>query len=277
MSFPLVSILIPCYNHSQYVCYTLDSILADSYSNKEICIIDDGSSDSSIICIQQWIILHQDEIKIKFKFRENRGVSATLNELVSMSEGEFLIPCASDDMLFNDAIHDRVDFMLMHPNIKALACDAQVIDEYNQLMAKSSLMFHGSNIQHYKTSKQMLRTLLFGSWGYIGPILFLRRDVYELIGLYDESLAFEDHDFFLRLISKKVVLFSDAICAKYRIHTRSLSHNPSNQIKGLKAILKSYFKALRYYDLLGGILLLNAILCKSYLLLKVEIKKKCNM
>lgn len=275
LSQPLVSVIIPCYNHSKYVVDTLNSVVKDTYENKEICIIDDGSKDDSVKYIQEWIDLHQHEIKIKFKTWSNRGLCATLNELIKMAEGEYLLPCASDDILLENTIAYRVNFMMAHPEKKVFVSDSQVIDEKNKLVMLSSLAYHGGDIQDYSDPHKMLKTLLFGHWGYIGPVLFLHKDVYDTIGLYDEYLAFEDHDFFLKVISQDIIFFSTDVCAKYRIHSQSLSHNPMNRIKGVSAILKSYLKALKLYKSGDRRLLLKAILCKEYLLLKLKIRKFC--
>ena len=78
---PLVSIIIPCYNHEQYVNYALSSIIEDTYPNIEIVIINDGSTDNSDGIINEWISQHQAKISIKYKNRGNRGLCKTLNEL----------------------------------------------------------------------------------------------------------------------------------------------------------------------------------------------------
>lgn len=274
-NFPLVSVIIPCYNHEKYVTDTLNSVLEDTYPNKEICIIDDGSKDGSVSVIEDWIRLHGEEVCVKFRTRANKGVCPTLNELIRMAEGKYLVPCASDDMLLKDTLGIRVNLMKYHAGKKILASDAQVIDENNNLICPSSLQYHKSCIEFYSDPRKMLKTLLFGPWGYIGPVLMIDKELYQVIGLYDEHLAFEDHDFFLRVISQDLIFFSDIICSKYRVNSQSLSHNPTNQYKGTRAILKSYVKALKYYDGVGKYFLIKAIAYKYYVLTKMKIRKIC--
>ena len=71
---PLVSFLIPYYNHKQYIGQTLDSILNDTYPNKEIIIINDGSTDTDISVINNWIERNNNILPINFISRENKGL-----------------------------------------------------------------------------------------------------------------------------------------------------------------------------------------------------------
>ena len=71
--FPLISVLIPAYNHEQFVCAALDSARQQTYPNIEILIIDDGSTDATAARILAWIGQHQNEVSVNFLTRENRG------------------------------------------------------------------------------------------------------------------------------------------------------------------------------------------------------------
>jgi alpha-1,3-rhamnosyltransferase len=74
-NFPLVSVLIPFYNHNRFIKKTLDSILEDSYPNKEIIIINDGSTDPDDSNITAWIEDNSESIPVSYSKRENRGVT----------------------------------------------------------------------------------------------------------------------------------------------------------------------------------------------------------
>ncbi len=94
---PLVSVLIPAFNHERFVQRCLDSVLEDPYPTKELIIIDDGSTDKTAERIADWVATHCMDLPIEYVRRENRGIAATLNELVARASGEFLRPGASDD------------------------------------------------------------------------------------------------------------------------------------------------------------------------------------
>ena len=82
-AMPLVSVLIPAFNHERFVQRCLDSVLEDPYPAKELIIIDDGSTDSTGERIAEWVVQHSGELPIEYVRRNNRGIAATLNELAA--------------------------------------------------------------------------------------------------------------------------------------------------------------------------------------------------
>jgi len=269
----LVSILIPCYNHEKYVNQALDSIMEDDYPNKEIVIINDGSGDNSGAVIEKWINENETKINVNYVSRPNKGICATLNELVLMAKGEYIILLASDDMLCNNMIEKRLSYLQRDMSKKIVIGNTMVIDKNNNILSENSLEFHKGNILDYKDKNTALKTLLFGNWGYIGPVIFAKKSLYNDIGLYKDKLDIEDHYFFLRVINDNSFIFSDDIVAKYRIHNKSLSHNLDNFQKNYISIIKSYISVYKYFDFKNKMLLLKAIYLKLKVLLIFELKK----
>ena len=106
--FPLVSIRIPSFNHRQFVEQALDSVIQDSYPNKELVIIDDGSTDDSAAVISRWIDTNGHRIAVNYsRHPRNLGIARTLNELVKRCAGEYIAGVASDDYLLPDGILQR--------------------------------------------------------------------------------------------------------------------------------------------------------------------------
>ena len=105
---PLVSVLIPAFNHERFVRRCLDSVLEDPYPAKELMIIDDGSTDRTAARIADWVAIHCMDIPIEYVHRENRGIAATMNELAARANGEFLRPGASDDYLLPGGLEAQV-------------------------------------------------------------------------------------------------------------------------------------------------------------------------
>ena len=94
---PLVSVVIPCYNHESFVQDSIQSVIDQTYQNIELIIIDDGSKDGSVEKIKEMIPACQERfIRFEFRHRPNKGLSATLNEALEWCEGEFFSPLASD-------------------------------------------------------------------------------------------------------------------------------------------------------------------------------------
>lgn len=238
-SLPKVSYIIPVYNHQEYVLQSLDSVVADNYPNKELVIINDGSTDCSHEIIQTWIESHKLNIDILYKNRSNKGISKTLNELIAMSSGHYVIPLASDDYLINNMTLSRIKLLNKNPDKLMLINDAIVVDEKNNSVCSSG------NFEYYKgnkknfTSDKGLMTEIVRNWACVGPICIIDKKIYEEIGYYNPELAVEDWDFYLRASSKKLILFADIKVAAYRVHTDNAHVLLSKRIAMLQAIGKT--------------------------------------
>jgi glycosyltransferase involved in cell wall biosynthesis len=217
---PLVSILIPLYNHEKYIVRCLDSVLEDTYVPKEVVIVDDGSKDGSARLVQDWISrhAHHSGLTVRFTSRPNQGLCATLNELVTSARGEYLAIVASDDFLLPGGIATRVEHLRRHPGKLAVFGDCIVVDNDNVKTRDSGLR------DLYRARKAQLldeRTIsheLVMKWSVPGPVFMAHRDAYKTVGLYDTSLLVEDRDFYLRLLARNLLCFVDAPVAAYRLH-----------------------------------------------------------
>ena len=99
MSQPLVSILIPCYNSEKWLAETLESALAQTWQNKEIIVVDDGSTDSSLEIAKTF-----ESNKVKVLRQDNRGASAARNLGLTNAQGDFIQYLDADDLLSEDKI-----------------------------------------------------------------------------------------------------------------------------------------------------------------------------
>ena len=94
---PLVSVVIPCYNHEKFVQDCIQSVIDQTYPNIELIIIDDGSKDGSVEKIQEMIVACEQRFtRFEFRHRQNKGLSATLNEALEWCNGVYLSAIASD-------------------------------------------------------------------------------------------------------------------------------------------------------------------------------------
>ena len=257
----LISILIPAYNHQNYLKQCLDSILNDSYPNKEIVIINDGSSDDSDKVIKEWIDKNQTKIKIKYKSRENRGLTKTLNELLAWSEGEFITTLASDDYLIDGGLEKRYNYLKKHPNKYAVFGDCISVDSNNNLLHDSALFgLKNANRVNLQTDDGIQKEFIT-NFSMPGPVLLIRRDYYKKFGNYNEQMYMEDFDLYLNLASKNLIGFLDEKVSAYRIHDFNMSStnnkNYSKLLKDSRKVLllhknsfKGYKKFLLYKEIL---------------------------
>ncbi|MCC4601568.1 glycosyltransferase [Xanthomonas melonis] len=221
--WPLVSVLIPAFNHARFVQRCLDSVLEDPYPSKEIVIVDDGSSDATAEKIAQWVAMHGDRLPVQFVRRENRGVAATLNELALRANGEYLRLGASDDYLLAGGLDAQVRYLRGHPQALAVIGDACVVDPDGQLLHASAMRdLHGVDVDLYRSTSTIARAVI-RHWAVSGAVAMLRRSAFDVRNGWDESLRIEDWDFFLRLAARNALGFIDMPVCAYRLHGSNLS------------------------------------------------------
>ncbi|MBB5769543.1 glycosyltransferase [Xanthomonas euroxanthea] len=221
--WPLVSVLIPAFNHERFVQRCLDSVLEDPYPCKELVIIDDGSSDATGEKIVQWIASHGHRLPVQFVQRANRGVAATLNELALRARGDYLRLGASDDYLLAGGLDAQVRYLRAHPQKLAVIGDACVVDQHGQLLHASAMRdLHRVDVDLYRSASGIRRAVI-QQWAVGGAVALLRRSAFDARAGWDESLRIEDWDFFLRLAARDALGFIDVPVCAYRLHGSNLS------------------------------------------------------
>ncbi len=226
--YPLVSVVIPAYNHQDYVETCLDSVLEDTYPNKEIVIINDGSKDDTERVIREWTEKNGSKIRVIFISRENRGLTASCNELIRESNGEYLAVLASDDFLLPGGIEKRYKYLSSNPRKLAVISDCIVVDNSGEKIYDSAFNdVAGVDKKLLGNDEDMKKYMII--FGFVpGPALMVKKSLYDEIGLYDESLAFEDWTFYLNTSAKNLLGFLDENLSAWRWHNDNTSRAGSS-------------------------------------------------
>ena len=229
---PLVSVLVPLYNHERYVEQCLESIVGDGYPNLEIVMLDDGSKDSSLEMARAWGEANAHRLGGRFELlsRENRGVTRTLNELIEKAGGEFIVLLASDDYLLPGGIAARLDYLRSHPGRMAVIGDCIVIDEHNRKTSDSGITRYHRGRKSYLAHDRLIAYELVFRWCVPGPVFMARKELYDIVGGYNEEIAVEDRDFFLRLAARNLLGFVDFPVAAYRVHSGGFTSTPAREL-----------------------------------------------
>jgi len=178
---PLVSVIIPTYNYGQYIPEAIESILAQTYQNIEIIVVDDGSTDNTCEIVKKYPY-------IKYIRQEHKGLASALNTGVKHSKGKFFLALGADDKLHPTYIQRCLEEISKDDKIAFVWTATQEFGKSNRIRVP--------RILHHRFS------VLRGTGGQLGASL-IRRKAYEDVGGYDESLeALEDWDFAIRLYKK---------------------------------------------------------------------------
>ena len=219
----LVSVVVPIYNTEKYLAETVDSILASTYKDIEVILVNDGSTDGSADICRKY---QNADPRVIYIEQENAGVVAARNRAVSIAKGEFILPVDSDDCIAPTYIEKAVAVMREHDNVGIVYCKAEFIGDR-----------HGEWEMPPYTLPQML-------WGnVIIEASMFRREDWEKVGGYKPCMESycEDYDFWLSIIElSRDVHKIQEILVYYRVRnesrTKQLEMDIDKQIKGAKQI-----------------------------------------
>lgn len=178
---PKVSVIIPCYNQGQYVDEAVDSVLAQTFQDFEIIIINDGSTDK----ITNKKLENYNRPKTKVIYTINQGLSAARNNGIKESVGEYILPLDADDKIGDTFLEKAVVELGKSDNFKAISFGVQFFGEVNtQTTPKGGSIL---NFLHYNNTTACS--------------LYRRSDYYK-VGGYNEAMisGYEDWDYWLRLL-----------------------------------------------------------------------------
>ena len=127
---PLVTIGIPAYNTENFIGWAIKSVLNQTYTNLELIITDDGSTDRTVEIANSF----NDPRIIVLSDGENYGISYRLNQQIDLAKGKYFARMDADDIMFPDRIERQVKYMEINPDVDAISGGAIVIDETNQIL-----------------------------------------------------------------------------------------------------------------------------------------------
>lgn len=164
----LVTIGIPCYNVGQYIALAIKSVLAQTYTNFELIITDDGSTDNTVEEIKKF---KDPRIKLIVDGR-NRGISYRLNQQIDMAMGEFFIRMDGDDLMFPNRVEKQINYLLQHPETDVVGSNAVIIDDKNNILGIREKVKDVKSINNLFISTRFMhptvtgRTQWFKKWKY---------------------------------------------------------------------------------------------------------------
>lgn len=240
---PLVSVVIPCYNHEKYIYDCIQSVIEQDYQNVELIIIDDGSKDDSIQQIQNIISECEKRfVRFEFRCRENKGVATSLNEGLSWAQGEYFTVIASDDLMEKHKISRLVNELENIGDDYAVAFgDATFIDEHGELLffeirANKKEKISTNSFLEVQTVRRNFNfndSVNFGSYktlisgNYLPAMSFVvKTDLLRSVGGWMKDNKVEDWELWLKLAKKYKFSFVNTSVASYRLHDlNSISTN----------------------------------------------------
>ncbi len=224
---PLISVCMPVYNAGKYLAHAVESILGQTLGDFEFLILDDGSTDDSLEILRRYA---DRDPRIRLTSRPNKGLVASLNELIDQARGEFLARMDGDDISLPERFRKQVDYLRAHPECLLVGSRVRLIDpDGDPLCDWCTLQDHEAIDASYLRGQR--ETLVSH------PVIMMRRDAVLAIGKYRPFEVIEDVDLFLRLSERGQITNIPEVLLKYRIHESNISKAPSyhetiNQVYG---------------------------------------------
>jgi Glycosyl transferase family 2 len=222
-----VSVVIPVWNGERYLAASIESVLAQTHSDFELIIVDDGSTDGSAIIADRYARM---DPRLRLVRQPNQGVAGARNTGLEVARGEWVACLDHDDLMLPRRLERQIAFIAEHPDVKAFGSVCQYINEEGRPRG-------GHTIGAPVRSRADLDALLKKGRliGLIHPSVMMHRDTIRSLGGYDPAMEpAEDLDLWMRVAEAgHLVLQDDEVLTKYRVHAGSIIG--ANATKGWQA------------------------------------------
>ncbi len=244
MPIPKVTVQICTYNRENFIKQAIDSVLSQSFTDFEIIITDDCSTDNT-----EKVVNSYTDKRIKYiKNETNLGIAKNRNKSLKMSNGEYIAVLDSDDYWIDkDKLKKQVEFLDLYKDYVLIGTYMNIVDKNNVLIKKTKYI----NKYFFNYNFILKKLLLIKNFFCHSSVMYRKKEVYN-IGSYDENLpiSWEDYDLWLKLGLKYKIANLNRVSVNYRIHESQSDANKKEIVKKTDYfILDKYKKLYPFYFL----------------------------
>jgi hypothetical protein len=204
---PAVSVIMPVFNGERYLPEAIDSVLAQTFVDFELLVVDDASTDGTRALIEKYAA---KDTRIRARFMEvNSGAIGARNEALRLSKADLIANMDADDVSLPGRFAAQVEFLHRHPDIAAVGSYVRVVDEYGAL----------HSTKRYPTNSALAAWALFFFNSLAHPAVMMRRQELLDAGAYPEASRgtwAEDYDLFTRMSRRAGLANIPAVLLHYR-------------------------------------------------------------
>jgi glycosyltransferase involved in cell wall biosynthesis len=225
----LVSVIIPTYNRANFVVEAIESVLAQTYKNFEIIVVDDGSTDGT----EKTLEPYRD--RIVYIYQENQGPAAARNAGIRRATGQYIAFLDSDDLWMRDKLELQVEYLDEHPDYGLIHTNFERWELCNGEVVQVRLGYR------YPIPTGYIHRYMFMGGAVLIPTVLLRKECFHKVGYFSEDLwYYENFDLCLRISRYYKIGFIDKALVTIRLHGANFSQSYSRS-KGAM----SYIHVLR--------------------------------
>lgn len=199
MAEPLVSVVMPAYNHEHYVAEAIGSLLDQTFEDWELVVTDDGSTDATVEVIRAF-----DDPRIRLNvFEHNRGACTAMNDAIARARGRYVAVLNSDDAFLPHKLATQLEYLEKNPDRAAVFSRVEFMDEAGDPLAPGAHHYTGIFDQPYPGRCGLLRAFFMHGNSLCHPSVLIRAEIYRDVGLYDVRLAqLPDYDMWIRVLMR---------------------------------------------------------------------------
>ncbi|WP_291142712.1 glycosyltransferase [Flavobacterium sp. UBA7680] len=215
MSYPLVSIIVPTYDRTEFLKLTIESIINQTYKNLEIIVIDDGTpNDKNLLLCQTF-----KEVKY-IKIENSGGPAKPRNTGINLAKGKYIAFIDDDDLWLPNKIETQVNILEQNPEFGLIHGCCQVINENGILQSQIAGRPGSIDVKHGNVSMKMM-----GNWTLMTPSVLLNKSIVDKVGLFNEKMpsAGEDAEYWIRCSFFTKFYYVDEPLVQYRVHNNNIS------------------------------------------------------
>ncbi len=232
MITPTVSIVVPMFNGERFLSQTVNSILAQSFRDWELVLIDDGSKDGSADIATNYA---SNDERIRFVTQPNGGVANARNSglKTTNSESEFVIFLDQDDTWEPDALADLISAIQSTPSAVAAFGIAQYVDDNGERIREGELegalrdrlVFEKGKVRNLRIDEPSIFASLVICNQMVTPgLILMKREPLMKVGDFDQTVApADDYDLYARMSRHGCIVFLDKLVLNYRLHSANAS------------------------------------------------------
>lgn len=238
-NYPKVSILIPSYNHEDFIEKTIRSVWEQGYPNLELIIVDDGSKDNSRKVISE--LMEASPIEMKFVEQENAGICRALNRALEVSTGQIIGFLASDDTMLSDRLNQEAAWFDKKPSLKVLYSNGRFQSEGKVFGDVHKLIKPYLRSGITSTRDHLLST----APGFYIQAMLINRQFLLSLGGFDEETGSDDWSLNIRifqaLMFQDEFMFLDRYAFTYRVHGAQMHRANEFMTPMKRKVVRKYF------------------------------------
>lgn len=212
-SNPIISVITPAYNCEKTIAFTIDSVLAQTFKNFELIIVDDGSTDNTSRIVSQY-----SDQRIVHIYQENKERAEARNRGIKIARGQYIAFLDSDDTWTPNKLTKQVFILEHNLDFGMVYCRTNF---FNNSVGRTSKVF--SKSERLYRGKQCLPRLLKDNFIF-SPTPLIRKSVFDKVGLFKTSfIPIEDWEMWTRISAEYIIDYIDEPLANYRIHPKFTS------------------------------------------------------